>query len=741
MAVEPRHARSDRGGPPIATPIFRAPGGAPDLARLPLGLNFGAISLIEGIRAALSVAVIMAVSEILQWPVLHESALAALLTCLCDPGGPIRRRIPVLIGFAIAGAIVTVLGGLVRDVDLGSGLWGAPWDTPWNAPWAVLPFGVVCLFGLSFARVYGQAQLQLGALLSVVLLLSFDPPRHAADDTWLVAMAFAGGALWATVLTLAIWPVYPFHQARLAVGRAYVTLAALTLDLRRLTRDAIPSGETPAAETRAGQTWATHARVHRRAVRDALEAANLAVMDTLRARGANSPRATQSLIRLGAADQVFGALLALSDLLERGSPAQGAAAERVLRRLRPVLSELGRVIAQDGVPDDVRIERALVRMEHDLDRLPADDPLRLAVSRINERVRIALTLSLPRNFFPGAGAGGSTAGWWQGLIEPVRANLTWRSAGLRHAVRAGVTGGMALAITLLWPSTYGHWLTITVVATMQPSIGLTLARSIERVVGTAAGGCLAALVGAVCTTPMTIAAAMFPLAVVALSLRAVSLGLFMVALTPLIVLLVEVGAPGEAGWTIALARAGFTTLGGVMALAASYLLWPDRPAAVLSRAVVATIDAHRAYAQAQISRLLRQDTPAEVARARRLAGQASNALETAISQALIEPLRRRDPSLEAVLVADAALRRLAGRIAAMTLDRELTVADPAIDLSAWRDWIGRSLQVLTHGGHELAPRPQGAGSDSLRRIARQIELMAGVMERIAESGNHAATRA
>ena len=646
----------------------------------------------------------MAASELFRWPILHESALAALLTCLCDPGGPIRRRVPVLVGFAIAGAIVTVVGGLVRD----------------QGPWVVLPFGAGCLFCLSFARVYGQAQLQVGGLLSVVLLLSFDPPRHAAGDTWQLALAFSGGALWAVVLTLIIWPVYPFGPARSAVGRAYEALAALTRDLRQVLREA---ADAPAR-------WESHARVHRRMVRDALEAANQAVMDTLRARGANSPRATQSLIRQGAADQVFGALLALSDLLEHGSSAQIAAGERVLRRLRPVLRELGRTIARDSAADDVRIERVLRRMEHDLDGLPPADPMRVAVSRINERVRIALTLSLPQNFFPGVGADGPASAWWQRLTLPVRSNLTWRSAGLRHAVRAGVTGGLALGVTLLWPSTYGHWLTITVVATMQPSIGLTLTRSIERVLGTVAGGCLAALVGAICTTPMTIAAAMFPLAVIALSLRAVSLGLFTVALTPLIVLLVEVGAPEMAGWEIAAARAGFTMLGGVMALAGSYLLWPDRHAVVLSRAVAATLDAHRVYADAQITRLLSQATPAEVARARRLAGQASNALETAISQALTEPLRSRDPSLEAVLLADAALRRLAGRIAAMTLDGEL--ADAGIDLPAWRDWIGVSLRTLAGGGHNLAPRPTGAGSDSLRRIARQIELMAGVMERIAE---------
>ncbi len=58
-------------------------------------------------------------------------------------------------------------------------------------------------------------------------------------------------------------------------------------------------------------------------------------------------------------------------------------------------------------------------------------------------------------------------------------------------------------------------------------------------------------------------------------MRAVSFGLFTMALTPLVVLLVETGAPGTAEWTIAFARAVLTTTGGLIAVAANFLLWPS----------------------------------------------------------------------------------------------------------------------------------------------------------------------
>ena len=149
--------------------------------------------------------------------------------------------------------------------------------------------------------------------------------------------------------------------------------------------------------------------------------------------------------------------------------------------------------------------------------------------------------------------------------------------------------------TLIWFSPYDHWLTITVVATMQPYFSLTLTRAIERIGGTAAGGLIAAAIGLVCTTPLSIAAAMFPLAVAAMAIRAVSFGLFMMALTPLVVLLVETGQPGASEWQIAFARAALTAGGGILAVAANFLLWPSREPDLVDAEVRRSIAAHAAY--------------------------------------------------------------------------------------------------------------------------------------------------
>ena len=677
---------------------------APDLARLPIVVNARAISASEGVRAGLAVAVIIAASEYLTFPPLREAALAALLTCICDPGGPIRRRVPVLLSFALVGAVVTGCYGLLRNFG----------------PEVALPLGVFGLFCSSFARIYGQAPQQLGALLSTVQILSLDRGNPSLTEAGILAAAFIGGALWAILLTLVIWRIYPFLPARRAVAGAYRQLSELVRDLHGLVQ----------AQSITDADWDAHARIHRRAARDAIEAAQTAVMDTLRARGAASNRAAQAIIRLETADQIFGGLIALSDLLEHGSAAERKVAERILRRMRPVLLTLSRGMIDDDPDMHQRIDRAIDAMVADLRSLPGDTPFRTVIERITERLRIAHTLAVPANIAPGVDTAGRPMPLWPQLIRPLRANLNWQSPALRHALRAALTAAPALAFTMYWFTPYDHWLTITIVATMQPYFSLTYTRAIERILGTAAGGLIAAAVGLVCTTPITIAVAMFPLAVLAFAVRAVSLGLFMMALTPLVVLLVETGAPDTGEWTIALARASLTGLGGVIAVAANFLLWPSREPDLVAAEVKKAIAAHGAFAEADFAALLGETTDIALGQARRAAGVTTNSLEALITRALLEPGNKNRDALEAAMLVDAALRRCAGRLATLQHDPALAPARHAPTLRAWRDWIGTSMRLLASGQTDLPPRPPGSDSDTLARLARQIELMSGAMGRL-----------
>ena len=603
-------------------------------------------------RAALSIAVIVAADEWLQWPPLLEAALAALLTCLGDSGGPIRRRLPSLLAFAAIGSVFTLCGGLVRSVGLGLSL----------------PLACACVFGCTFARVWGQASQQAGSLLLVVLVLSLDAPL-GIDASLERGGLFAAGCLWATVLTMAIWRVYPFRPVRRAVAEIYRTIARLAADLRLLV-------DTDADVSQ----WDAHARGHRRAVRDVVEIGRKAVQDTVRVRGQATPRAFQALMRVEAADQLFGVMIALSDCIEGDrDPALRRAADQLLERLRPALLIIAEAIAADdpGLSQADNPARGKVGRLSGMDDVFADITATAAsqpglaplVQAIVDRLQMAVMLTSPTAGIPGGlPAGAKLDPWRERVLGPVRANLFWQSAILRHAVRAAVMVGPALALTWHLAGGYEHWLTITLVVCLQPFYALTWQRALERCGGTVLGAVIAGGVALVCTTPLTIAAALFPLAIAAFTLRAVNYGAFVACLTPMIVLLVEYSEPGSSELAIAAYRAAYTVAGGLLAVAGCILLWPSWEPDRLKRELRTAFLAHAAFAEADLGAILGEVPAAEVDRARRAAGVASNNLETSISRALNEPRRGGRQTLQRAMVLDAGLRRMAGRLSMLQLD-------------------------------------------------------------------------
>ncbi len=688
---------------------------APRLAAagLPAAIAFNprAVSLVEGLRAALSVAVIVAVSEWLHRPPLMEAALAAWLTCLCDAGGPIRQRVPFLLGFAVAGAALSASFGLLGTF------------APLPLVVALAAAGVFCT---SLLRIYGQSMLLVGNMLTVVLVLALtrDVPdlRHAAA----LGLVFLGGSLWALLLTMAIWRVYPYAPVVRAVADCWWALAELAADLRAVLRHPSP----PETE------WDRHAREHRGAVRTAIEAARVAVLATVRTRGPVSGRAAQSWIRLEAAEQIFRNLIALAALLQfERRPAMREAADHLLRRLGPVLRRLGKSMVTEREDRPGRLERAAAAIA-DTAAPVADSPVKRIADTIAERLRIAITLAQPGTLAP-VPEGPASGGWRTRVLGPLRANLDLDSAALLHALRAAVAACVGFAVTLAWPTSYGCWLTITLVLTMQPYFAVTLTRAAERIGGTVLGGAVGAAITTLCPTPVSMAVALFPLAVLALAVRAVNFGLFMACVTPVIMLLVELARPGQSQVDLALMRAVYTLGGGVLALAFSALLWPVWEPSRLRGELRAAIAANGRFACAEIAALLGEASPAKVERARRAAGVASNNVEASLQRALLEPARGDTARLEAALTIDAALRRIAGRVTALQVDAALHPHD-RLAWQGWRDWIDTAssqlAEGLAEGRADLPPRPPVPAGDAdgelLARIARQLELAAGALARL-----------
>ncbi len=649
----------------------------------------------------------MLLSEWAGLPALAESALGALLTCLCDAGGPVRRRVPALLAFAATGTALTVGFGLLR---------------PFGLPF-VVPLASLLILAFSFARVWGQAAQQVGNLLIVVTVLSLDRIEPAATVVEL-GLLFGAGSLWALALTMVLWRLHPFRPARLAVAAVFRRLGAMVTDL------------VPLLEGHEGVDWAEHARAHRRHVRDGIEAARVLVLDTLRIRGGGSPRANQSLIQVEAADQLFGVLIALSDVLEYTDTTTREAARHALPALRLLLAALADATARDQASDDPEVRAVTTKLLDAVAALATVPALSGLAAAMVARLRIALLLTTPEGLLPGVdGTESSAAHGLDRVLTPARANLRWESAVLRHAVRAGVVAAPALAFTLSSGNAYAHWLTITLVLTLQPFFALTWQKALERSAGTVLGGVAAAAIAVVVHTPLATALVMAPLAVAAFACRAVSFGLFMAFLTPMVVLLSELGRPGTSEFLIAGSRAAYTVAGGALAVAGGALLWPSWEPVRVRQALTTAIRAHAAHADLELAALAEPGSVAaeQLETVRRAAGLASNNLEAALNRALHEPRGSARLEAETGLVVDAALRRLAARLLALQHDPAQAGTDPATP-AAWRCWVADSFAAIERGGSLPNPEPVDRDHPALGRMARQLSLIAGALQGAAMAG-------
>jgi uncharacterized membrane protein YccC len=242
------------------------------------------------------------------------------------------------------------------------------------------------------------------------------------------------------------------------------------------------------------------------------------------------------------------------------------------------------------------------------------------------------------------------------------------------------------------------------------------------------GGFIGAGLALLASTPLALAALLFPLSVIGFSARQVSYGTYVACLTPQLVVLVELLDPGHSSWEIAGMRALFTVLGGVVSVIGALLLWPIWEPARLRQELTGTAAAYGRYIHAVLSEVL-GEAPAELAEAaRRAAGLASNNLEVALTRALQEPLRGQRPRLEAAMAAASSLRRLAGPASILHHGAKPL---PAAELGfwrGWRDWAAQAFAALDCQERPPSP-PPGAAPDALARLAAQIELLNGALSR------------
>jgi hypothetical protein len=160
----------------------------------------------------------------------------------------------------------------------------------------------------------------------------------------------------------------------------------------------------------------------------------------------------------------------------------------------------------------------------------------------------------------------------RGPFGKIVAHLTFRSIIFRHALRLALAATVAVALFEFLKLERGYWLIITVLVIVKPVFVDTRRRALERVLGSIVGGAVAALLAASIHNIVALDLLLLIFSVLAYSHVQQNYGLYVLFLTPFVVLMIETVEPTD--WHLVLFRIGYTLIGGAIALTISYLLRP-----------------------------------------------------------------------------------------------------------------------------------------------------------------------
>ncbi|MBB2200094.1 FUSC family protein [Gluconacetobacter tumulisoli] len=675
-----RDAMRDRGRTRLRR-LFGAPAKASRAARLGHWLGMRAIlvapeqvGLREGLRSAIAVGVMMGLATAWGRPLMAWSAFAAFWTCLVDPGGPRRPRLRAMVLFGIVG---TVLAGLMSCVA-GMGLAVA------------FPMLATVTFLCGLARGHGAAATQVGVLAAIVGVVAVCYPM-APSGALMLAGLFALGAGWALAICVLAWPVDPYAPARRATAALLREEAGMAYDLL----DRAGAGPAQPATARVG--------AYRRAIRARIERTR-GMVGTIGAEEGGSPVRRALSAGIEAGDRIFVALIAMEHDRAAAHGSGRPADRRALRRIvAAIVRTRQQVLRVD--PDHVRMRRLAVSLRRQARTVDGVAAQALAVcgdalqeladawERAAEAVAGAPDGGGRTPAGPSHASGSPPGPWWRRIVLPHAA---------RHAARLSVAVVVAYGLTILLGLPYAYWATMAVVVVMQPQAATTGPRMVERMLGSVAGGIMAAILGA--SLPMAATLLLiFPLAAATIALRSVNYTLFVLFLTPLFVLVTDLGSPGH-GWGVALARAVDNVLGSVVGLLGCLVLWPERTVATFPGRLAEAVGANMRYL-ALVADPAVSDT-ARIDAARRDAGVASTAAEIARQRLRLEGLRR---SAQLDLAADLllALRQVAGMASVAWLERMSGQARPDGDRAAAYAAIGAAMAARLRGKGPAGPPVDG----------------------------------
>jgi len=514
----------------------------------------------QGIRAAVGISIPTAIGLLsghLTWGIL--TALAAFWTLLCDMGGAYRQKALTIAGSGLVLLLAYVFGA---------------WITQSVAGYIIGIF--VWAFVMTLAGVGGNAASQAGLISTTIVIVAV--VLTAPHEFWTRLLLCTVGVLWGAVLTLALWPVHPFLPLFQTISKSCGRLA-----------DLLDSVWVGAPKSGYGTSNLQVALAYDGLLTSIEESRKVWAAVRVR-RAGPSLRSTQLLDLIENLDRAGKIIIGFRGVLNLlGQEPWFDSMRDELRKFTDVLSRLAReisgAVARRGAIIDssslqAAVDRLLPRLQesvsaakYDFTRLELRRTVELLAREFNWLAETTGQLRTGEANPPRRAQEPARPKLERlSFITELRNNLSFESSTFRHALRLAVASAIAGVLASAFHVTRGYWIPMTVVVVLKPNFGGTLHRAVQRITGTVAGALLAALFLWFIKDTWWLLGLLALLSFATLTLRWANYVAFSLALTPMIMVMLNLAHPGTV--TDSFLRILHTIIGGVLAIVAGYLLFP-----------------------------------------------------------------------------------------------------------------------------------------------------------------------
>jgi uncharacterized membrane protein YccC len=277
---------------------------------------------------------------------------------------------------------------------------------------------------------------------------------------------------------------------------------------------------------------------------------------------------------------------------------------------------------------------------------------------------------------------------------------------------------VAAVLTEVVPLTRSYWVVLAVALVMKPGLGSNFARALQYSAGTLIGAGIGALVvatgapEAVLLVPVVVLAALLPFGM------SRNYGLFLLFLTPLLIVLIDTWGPS--GLAVAEGRLVDILLGCAVVLGVGYVPWPRTWHANLPRAFARAVGGAADYLDATLPTSDEASAAAAQAHAHKQLDTLRNELRHAMAEP--EPARRR--ALEWRPAADA-LERLLDAVTAIRTSGE-EPPSPA-EVAMVNDEL-RHLAAEACSGRSAPQDLSLTASPPLEHVTESVQSLARALE-------------